>query len=443
MIRWSVLLLMMAAVGASAQGCAEFSHRRIAREVSSEAVAPPPSPDALSDEPGRRAAGATLQVADAIEGVAFTAAERPEPGAPGAAPASTVPTPAPKRKLIYTGELTIKVANLVMAGQELKAIIGRLDGLITQSTLDKVTFRVEPGKFDQALAEVSKLGEVYGQAIRSEDVTDQFFDINLRIEVAEASRKRLMELLERGGAVKDVLEVEKDIRRLTEEIEAMKGAVRLLADRVELATITVTLMQKEVERADPRFQPSTVFFWINRIGMKELLQASPGRMDRGGWIRGLARHEFSLNVASGRRMPEGFVTVRDDGAELTGVTAEGYRLRVTRFELDQDGSAEFWGKSLREQLEKYRGYLVSEAKPMDGMNAGLEGYKLQSTGAIGGTPWSYCVWLVSEPQAHRRWLAPWRERPRELFVIEYAQPQSAAAERIAAAAAAARGFKLD
>jgi hypothetical protein len=91
----------------------------------------------------------------------------------------------------------------------------------------------------RALREVGRLLE---ENSTTEDVTQEYTDLQARLDNAEATRARYLEILAtRAGTVRDVLEVEREIERVTENVERLKGQMRYLDSRIGLSTITVHL----------------------------------------------------------------------------------------------------------------------------------------------------------------------------------------------------------
>ena len=72
-------------------------------------------------------------------------------------------------------------------------------------------------------------------------MTDEFVDIQARLKNAYAIRDRLSELLSRAP-VKEALDIEKELGRVTEEIERMEGKLKLLRDQIAFSTITVIVL---------------------------------------------------------------------------------------------------------------------------------------------------------------------------------------------------------
>ncbi len=108
-----------------------------------------------------------------------------------------------------------------------------------------ITIRVSSDKFNVLLNEIKSNG-LYIQKIRiqSNDVTEEFIDIQSRLRTKEEVRERYINILNtKTGKISEVLEAEEAIRVITEEIETQKGRLRYLKDQVNLSTINVKLYQ--------------------------------------------------------------------------------------------------------------------------------------------------------------------------------------------------------
>ena len=248
---------------------------------------PPPPPAAAATAAGRyfggygfegRRGGPAAGVPVARESGAPETVPPPTPMVPGggekelpAQPPPAVDLAAKKRLVIYVAQFSILVANVEDSMKALLEKIKQWDGFVQTSDLKRVTFRVPAAKFDLAVQEIANLGVVTNKQIQAEDVTRQFADLQLRLEVAEASRKRLMALLEKAQKAEDLLKIENEIRRLTEEIERMKAELRTLADQIAYSTVTVEFAAKaaEVKRVGPR-RAGSYFNWINQIGAENV-----------------------------------------------------------------------------------------------------------------------------------------------------------------------------
>jgi hypothetical protein len=135
--------------------------------------------------------------------------------------------------------------------------------------------RVPAKHFDDALAAARALGRVLGESRQANDVTEEFVDLGIRIDTARKARDRLLEVLQKAEKVEDILKVEAELRRLTEEIERMEGRRKLLADQVALATLQLQLFAIAPPPPAPkRPRQASQFPWINRVGADLTLEDS-------------------------------------------------------------------------------------------------------------------------------------------------------------------------
>jgi hypothetical protein len=315
--------------------------------------------------------------------------------------------------VVHTAEITLRVPNRRTARGAIEDIIVQYQGIIQEATLDRITFRIAPQHFKAALGQLEEMGEVEESTLRSEDVTDRYMDLELRLEVAEASRQRLLAILGKAEKVKDVLEVERDIRRLTEEIKRMKGLRRVLKNRVALTTITATLREKKQVSIAARRQGGDRFAWMRTVGIERTMREVPIRAPLSGeWSlrRLLLGRAFQLNVAKDRLLPKQFVPLKYTGGELIGSTARDYRLKARMVNMRQKSDLEFWSQALVEELAGGRGYLVEPPVAFELEQKNLEGVAVRTEVSFGGERWAYDLWLIRKT-----------DQPKKILVIDYAR----------------------
>ena len=344
----------------------------------------------------------------------------------------TIPT-LEGRKIIYTATIVLQVPNMRTTRDEIDRLIECHDGFIQKATLDRITFRVPPNRFESAMNKMETLGKVLERTLQSDDVTNAYTDMTLRLEVAEVSRQRLLELLHKSAEVKDVLEVERDIRRLTEEIERMKGQLRVLNDQVALATISVFLRQ-QAPVAAPRRRPSeTRFSWMRQVGVDRIMHSvseSARLWGEGTLTRLIFGKAFQLDVPRGRLLPDGFIPLQYTGSNLIGTTPQDDRLRVQAIQPRQSGDLEFWGQALAQELAHQRGYQVDSPQPVEIDSKGLQGIKLRCKTSWGGESWTYDVWLIQK-----------KKHPKNMLIIDLARRNTGDDKDLEEIERAIRGIK--
>ncbi|MBL9078457.1 MAG: DUF4349 domain-containing protein [Planctomycetes bacterium] len=188
-----------------------------------------------------------------------------EPGAPTAAPEA-------ERLLIVSGQVRVEVARPDEVADSFRAQVVAWGGHLQSQSDRTLVVRVPASRFEEAFQWVKSTGRVLGEARQAQDVTEEYLDIGIRLENARRARERLLEVLQKATAVEDILKVEAELRRLTEEIERLEGRQKFLADQVALATLAATFESiAEAPMARRARRPSR-FDWINRVGAERVME---------------------------------------------------------------------------------------------------------------------------------------------------------------------------
>jgi anti-sigma factor RsiW len=192
-----------------------------------------------------------------------TAGDTDENLVPGAvvppAPEGKLAAPESVRPMIaQTVSLTILAANYDEASAAIDRLAASQGGYVQKLTAEaqtgsprqfSATLRIPANQLGGFLAEVRKLGHVEEESRADDEVTDQYVDLEARLRSARASEQRLLELLgTRTGKLEDVLDAERELARIREEIESMDGQRVLLLHRVNYATVEVQLQEEYRER---------------------------------------------------------------------------------------------------------------------------------------------------------------------------------------------------
>jgi Domain of unknown function (DUF4349) len=156
--------------------------------------------------------------------------------------------------IAQTASLTIVAANYDQASSAIDHLAVSRGGYVQKFSAEaptgasrdlSATLRVPAKQLNGALAELRKLGHVEEESRTNDEVTDQYVDMQARLKTSRASEQRLLELLgTRTGKLEDVLDAERELARVREEIESMEGQRILLEHRVDYATIEVQLREE-------------------------------------------------------------------------------------------------------------------------------------------------------------------------------------------------------
>ena len=172
--------------------------------------------------------------------------------------------------LIYEAQLRMGAYEIEETQQQIVAAIKELGGFMAQQDdQSRLVLRVPAQQFYPALEKLATLGQVTQRYVRSQDVTDAFRDLEMRLRNAEAVRDRLVKLLDKAADVRQSLEVEHELDRLTERIELLKGQLESMGDRIAFSTISISFHAKQDEVINPEFQ--LPFEWLRDLGLQHLL----------------------------------------------------------------------------------------------------------------------------------------------------------------------------
>lgn len=153
------------------------------------------------------------------------------------------------RKIISTATMTVKVEDVVAAKDKANAkVLNDLHGQVfseqtsvSNKSTSTVTYKVGPDDFDRALRELSLLGKLASEEIKTDDVTKQVVDLDARIQAAEASLGRVRDLVGRTNNVTELANMENEVQRRQADLESLRGQKKTLEDRADQATIVLTL----------------------------------------------------------------------------------------------------------------------------------------------------------------------------------------------------------
>jgi hypothetical protein len=155
------------------------------------------------------------------------------------------------RKVIYKADLSVEVRSPSDAQTKVTTIVEREGGFIasaarenSEGRTDDVTLvlRVPADRFGAVLAEIRKLGDgKRAERIDSEDVTEEFVDLEARLRAQTRLEEQLLELLKTATTVEAALKVHTELANVRTEIERVTGRKLLLEREVLFSTIRVTL----------------------------------------------------------------------------------------------------------------------------------------------------------------------------------------------------------
>lgn len=166
--------------------------------------------------------------------------------------------PADVRKLIRNAHLEIEVEKFEDALKSITEAAGDAQGYVATQDSERsangkfhgsIVVKVLPAKLDAFLLKLREFGDLKNQTIGTEDVTKDYFDTDARLRNAKRMEERLLDMLQKNtGKVSDLLQVEKELGRVREQIEKMQGQLKYYDALVQYATVTIALREKDLNQ---------------------------------------------------------------------------------------------------------------------------------------------------------------------------------------------------
>lgn len=156
------------------------------------------------------------------------------------------------RMVIIEGKMTMEVeeGGIEKTVREIIKICKELNGYVAESKITKerayVIVRVPSESLEDFMERIRDLGKVLSEETSARDVTEQYIDLEARLENAKREEERLLEILKMAKTVEEVLKVEEYLKRVREEIERLEAQKKYIERRVEYATMLVEI--KEIAR---------------------------------------------------------------------------------------------------------------------------------------------------------------------------------------------------
>ena len=165
-----------------------------------------------------------------------------------------------KKRIIKDGRLGIKVTKLQQTKDRVDSLVKQYEGYYANESFNNndwessynLKVRIPSTNFEKFITEIeSGDGEILYKVIDARDVTDQFIDLETRLENKRNYLKRYNDLLLKAKTVTEILEIEEKIRGLEEEIESTTGRLKYLSDLVDYSTLDLTISKQKDFKYNP------------------------------------------------------------------------------------------------------------------------------------------------------------------------------------------------
>jgi len=158
------------------------------------------------------------------------------------------------RLIVKDGQVKLLVTDTDAAIDGVMQVVADLGGYVVSSRVwfqplgetnykyGTITLGVPASDFERAIRRLRSLGiRVLDETTSGQDVTDEFVDLQSRLESLQATRARILTFLEQANTVEEALRVNQELSAVEAQIEEVQGRMNYLSGRSAYSTITVNL----------------------------------------------------------------------------------------------------------------------------------------------------------------------------------------------------------
>jgi len=158
------------------------------------------------------------------------------------------------RLIIKDGNVQLLVEDTDVAIDGVMQAVGDLGGYVLSSRIwyqpwgeedykyASITIGVPAAEFERAIRRLRALAvRVLDETSTGEDVTDQYVDLQSRLESLQATRSRILEFLDQARTVQEALTVNDELAAVEAQIEEVQGRINYFSDRAAFSTITIQI----------------------------------------------------------------------------------------------------------------------------------------------------------------------------------------------------------
>jgi hypothetical protein len=159
------------------------------------------------------------------------------------------------RKITRNASLDLTVDNVLDSVQKVEDIATSAGGFVSNSSLAvtdtqegegiqtaSVKIRVPADSYSDVMTKLRAVAkEVRSENSDTQEVTEEYTDLQSRLRNLQATEQRYLDLLSRAATINDILSLEDRLTNVRGEVEQVQGRIKVLDDLTDLATISVRL----------------------------------------------------------------------------------------------------------------------------------------------------------------------------------------------------------
>ena len=150
------------------------------------------------------------------------------------------------------GSISLEVQNISDAVEAIRALVNQHNARVTSSESGdpynkyaNISILVPKESFHELIEAIKNVGtKVTNENIHSNDVTEEFVDIEAKLNVMKQTENRFITLLSETSTVQEIMSVEKELMRLRGEIDSLEGRMKYLSKTTDNSVLNVHMTEE-------------------------------------------------------------------------------------------------------------------------------------------------------------------------------------------------------
>lgn len=123
----------------------------------------------------------------------------------------------------------------------------RSTNVVKENSRINVVYKIQPDQLQLFVDMLKEQGEITSCDIKSDDITDQYYDVTARLGSLKSGRDQFLEVLKKANTIDEILKVQEQINKINGDIESLQGKINMWNKMVAESTIELTIL----EESDP------------------------------------------------------------------------------------------------------------------------------------------------------------------------------------------------
>lgn len=156
-------------------------------------------------------------------------------------------------KIVKTGIIRFETSDLEKTNAQIQEAVKKykasieknIEGKNDYSVYRKITIRIPNQNFEDFITAIGKGVSYFDEKeISASDVTAEYIDTEARLKTKRTLETRYLQLLDKASKVSEILEIEKELSAIREEIESKEGQLKYLQSQVAMSSVQLEFYKK-------------------------------------------------------------------------------------------------------------------------------------------------------------------------------------------------------